>query len=82
MSKYQKALDRLKERPKDFTWKELQTIMNHLGYQDKKGAGSRRKSINPKSNVIISLHQPHPKPHMKIYAHDIIIEHLQEEGLI
>jgi predicted RNA binding protein YcfA (HicA-like mRNA interferase family) len=82
MSKYEKALDRLKKRPKDFTWKELQTILNQLGYEEKKRAGSRRKFIHSKNKVVISLHEPHPNPQMKIYAIDIIIEHLTEEGFI
>lgn len=52
MSKFEKALDRLKKKPKDFTWKELQTIMFHLGYEEIKGGGSRRKFINRKTNVL------------------------------
>jgi len=43
MSKSTKALARLQSRPKDFTWAELQTIMKHFGYEEKKGGGSRRK---------------------------------------
>ncbi len=82
MSKFKKALDRLNARPKDFTWNELQTIMNNFGYQEKKGSGSRRKFVNIKNNVILSLHEPHPKPELKMYAVDIIIDHLKEEGLL
>jgi hypothetical protein len=37
MSKVMKALARLQTRPHDFTWSELQTIMKHFGYQEKKG---------------------------------------------
>ena len=82
MSKSTKALARLQSRPKDFTWAELQTIMKHFGYEEKKGGGSRRKFIHPGTNAVISLHEPHPKPQMKSYAIDIIIEHLNEGGLI
>ncbi len=82
MSRFEKALERLKKKPKDFTWRELQMIMSHFGYQEMKGAGSRRKFINPKTNVIVSLHEPHPNPEMKRYALEIIIDHLNEEGLI
>jgi hypothetical protein len=82
MSKFKKALARLLSRPKDFTWQELQVIMSQFDYQKKKGAGSRRKFIHSKTKVVISLHEPHPKPVMKAYAIDIVIEHLKEEGLI
>ncbi|MEX2233278.1 MAG: type II toxin-antitoxin system HicA family toxin [Cyclobacteriaceae bacterium] len=82
MSKFEKALLRLKSRPRDFTWKELQMIMAHLGYDEIKGSGSRRKFYNKTSRVSISLHEPHPKPTIKPYAIDIILDHFKEEGLI
>ncbi len=47
-----------------------------------KFSGSRRKFINNKTKVTVSLHRPHPKPILKMYAIDIIIEHLKEEGFI
>lgn len=75
MSRFRKALARLKTRPKDFSWKELQTIMAHFGYQELKGGGSRRKFVHPESRVTVSLHEPHPSPIIKMYALDIIIEH-------
>lgn len=82
MSKFEKALARLKNKPKDFTWRELQAIMGHFGYTELKGGGSRRKFFNPVSQVTISLHEPHPNPIMKRYALEIVIDHLKEEDLI
>ncbi len=82
MSKFQKALDRLKSKPRDFTWRELQTIMSHFGYQELRGGGSRRKFMNPKTRISVSLHEPHPKPILKMYVIELIIEHLKEEGLL
>jgi hypothetical protein len=82
MSKFQKALDRLKSKPRDFTWRELQSIMLHFEYEELKGAGSRRKFINVKTKISVSLHEPHPKPVLKMYAVELIIEHLKEEGLL
>jgi predicted RNA binding protein YcfA (HicA-like mRNA interferase family) len=82
MSKFQKALDRLKSKPRDFTWRELQTIMSHFGYQELRGGGSRRKFMNPKTRISVSLHEPHPKPILKMYVVELIIEHLKEEGLL
>ncbi len=82
MNKLKKALIRLQNRPKDFTWSELQVVMKHFGYQEKMGRGSRRKFIHPYTNAVVSLHEPHPKPQVKSYVLDIIIAHLREEGLI
>lgn len=82
MSRLQKALDRLRSKPRDFSWRELQTIMSHFGYKELKGGGSRRKFINQKSGISINLHEPHPKPVLKTYAIELIIEHLKEEDLL
>jgi len=82
MSRFSKALIRLKSKPRDFTWRELQTIMAHFGYREEKGGGSRRRFINPQNKVTISLHEPHPSPVMKQYALEIVIDHLREEGLL
>ncbi len=82
MSKLQKALERLKSKPKDFTWKELQTIMAHFNYEEIKGGGSRRKFVNMDTKAIVSLHEPHPKPILKRYAVEIIIDHLNEQSLL
>ena len=82
MRKFEKALARLKSRPKDFTWSEFEAIMCHFGYQEIKGGGSRRKFVNTTTKVSISLHEPHPKPVMKRYAIEIVIDHLNEEGLL
>lgn len=82
MSKFLKALDRLKSKPKDFTWKELQTIMGHFGYEELKKGGLARKFVHREKKVVVSLHEPHPNPTMKSYAVDIVINHLMEEGLL
>ena len=82
MSKFQKAIDRLARKPKDFTWKELQTIMNHFGYEEFSGSGSIRKFFNTKTKVSVHLHQPHSAPTIKRYALEIIIDHLNEQGLL
>jgi hypothetical protein len=82
MSKFEKALTRLKKRPVDLTWQEVQVIFSHFGYNEIKGGGSRRKFYNPRTKVSISLHEPHPKPVLKRYAINIIIDHLDEERLL
>ena len=78
MSKIEKLIGRLLSRPKDFTWEEMIKVLKHYGYEEMakgKTGGSRRKFVN-EDNVIISLHEPHPKNILKSYQLDIVIEHL------
>jgi hypothetical protein len=56
--------------------------MSHFGYTEIKGGGSRRKFYHEKTKAIVSLHEPHPSPVIKRYALEIIIEHLNEQGLL
>jgi len=85
MSKKQKLRDKLfaSPEPKTFKWDELITLMSQYGYSLKAGGGSRRKFINPDTEQIVSLHQPHPgnelKPYMVVQAKDAIsrIEELE-----
>ena len=82
MSRFEKVLLRLKSKPRDLTWKEIQTILSHLGYEEVKGSGSRRKFVHLETKISINLHEPHPKPVLKMYAIDLVINHLKEEGLL
>jgi predicted RNA binding protein YcfA (HicA-like mRNA interferase family) len=55
MSKFQKAVDRMLSKPKDFTWQELQTVLGKLGYKEHAGQGSRRKFVHEKIKHVISF---------------------------
>lgn len=78
MSKIEKLIERLRSKPKDFTWEELKKVLKHYGYEEMskgKTGGSRRKFAN-QDNTIISLHEPHPQNILKSYQLTIVIEHL------
>jgi predicted RNA binding protein YcfA (HicA-like mRNA interferase family) len=79
MSQYEKLLDRLKQKPKDFTWSELKTLLAGLGYKQELGRGSRRKFVHEKTAAIISLHEPHPGKILKAYQVKEVLAHLKEE---
>lgn len=84
MSKFEKLLERIQQKPKDFTWDELQTLLVALGYEPvkpKKTGGSRRKFVDGKQHVI-SLHKPHPSNVLKEYVIKDILEMLKEKGHI
>ena len=84
MSRLEKEIERLKSKPKDYTYDEVKNLLNKLGfYENNKGrtSGSRVEFINEK-NVQIELHKPHPKNVLKHYQIKDIIEKLKEGGLI
>ncbi len=84
MSRKDKLIARLQQRPKDFTWNELTALLNSLGYkQEKPGktGGSRRRFVHPTSATII-LHKPHPKNILKMYIIDDVLEILKREGML
>ena len=84
MTRKEKLIQRLKSKPKDFTWNEMISLLTGLGFSEVKTgktSGSRRRFINS-SNVIIALHKPHPGNILKRYQIDQIIEILSGEELI
>ena len=62
MSKIEKAIERLKSKPKDFTYDEVKMVLNNFGfmeYNKGKTSGSRVRFCD-QNNVKIDLHKPHP----------------------
>lgn len=84
MTKREKLLDRLRAKPRDFTWDELETVLRGFGYEKSnvgKTSGSRVRFLHPKYPPIV-LHKPHPQPILKRYVLDDIIGFLKQEGLL
>ena len=85
MSKKDKLLKRLKSKPSDFTYDELKTLLNYLGFnEDNKGktSGSAVKYKNSIYNKKILLHKPHPSNLLKQYQIKLVIEVLKKIGVI
>lgn len=84
MSKKEKILQRLKSKPKDFTYDELKTLLNYFGfneYSKGKTSGSAVKFLDIHSRTI-ELHKPHPSNIIKIYKIKEIIKQLEEWEMI
>ena len=84
MTRKDKLIDRLKSRPRDFTWDELVRLLEALGYTEAKAGktgGSRRRFVHPIA-PLIALHKPHPANVLKMYVIDAVLQMLTEEGLI
>ena len=62
MSTKEKIIERFTKQPKDFTFKELKTLLSILGFEiSNKGktSGSRVRFQNSKLKIIIDIHKPH-----------------------
>lgn len=85
MSKKEKLLKRLKLKPSDFTYDELRTLLNYLGFVESnkgKTSGSRVIFLSDSSKKVIRLHKPHPSNVMKEYQIKQIIVQLRKMGVI
>ena len=70
MSRKQKLIERLRSRPKDFTYDEARTLLGLCGFAEvPKGhaSGSRVMFINKTLDVSFRLHRPHPGNILKSY---------------
>ena len=84
MSRLEKEIERIKSKPKDFTYEELKYLLNKLGfYENNKGrtSGPRVEFESDLGRKIV-LHKPHPKNTIKSYIINNIINKLEEWRLI
>ncbi len=83
MSKLDKAKDRLRNRPSDYTYSEAKYLLEQLGFEEYnkgKTSGSRVKFYRAKDQRIILLHKPHPGNVMSIGAVKDLAAFLEEMG--
>lgn len=84
MGQKEKLIQRLKAKPKDFTFDEAEALLGYLSYiRSNKGktSGSRVMFISEEHEAIL-LHKPHPQKELKAYQIKQLIEILEQEGLI
>ena len=84
MSRIDKEIERIKSKPKDYTYDELKSLLNKFGFfENNKGrtSGSRVTFINSE-NIKIDLHRPHPSNIIKPYKINDICKTLKERGVI
>ncbi len=84
MSRREKLLERFLARPRDFSSRELETLLAGFGYQLRSGGrsgGSRIRFVHP-TNEPITLHKPHRGSSLKQYQLEQIRTLLEEEGLL
>ena len=84
MGQKEKLIQRLKTKPKDFTFDEAEKLLGYLSYvRSNKGktSGSRVMFISEEHEAIL-LHKPQPQKELKAYQIKQLIEVLEQEGLI
>lgn len=83
MSKKDKLIARLRSKPCDFTFSELETLLGLLGFEkSNKGKTSGSRVMFTKGNVPIAVHKPHPRKELLEYQIKQILETLEKEKLI
>lgn len=84
MSKIEKQIERLKSKPKDYTYEEAKNLLNKLGFfENNKGKtfGSRVEFKDTYGRKIM-LHKPHPSNIIKMYKVNDMLNDLIEWRLI
>lgn len=84
MGQKEKLIERLKSRPKDFTFEEAETLLRFLSYhRSNKGktSGSRVVFISDNHPPIL-MHKPHPRKELLAYQVKQLLEILEQEGLL
>ncbi len=80
----EKLIERLKARPKDFTFEDAETLLRYFSYQrSNKGrtSGSRVMFLS-ETHPPIMLHRPHPRKELLSYQVKQLLEVLEQEGLL
>lgn len=80
----EKLIERLKARPKDFTFEDAEALLRYFDYRrSNKGrtSGSRVMFLSG-THPPIMLHRPHPRKELLSYQVKQLLEILEQEGLL
>jgi len=85
MSQLEKAINRIKTCPRDYTYDEAKALLLRLGFEESnkgKTSGSRVRLFRRSDGRIIDLHKPHPQATMREYSVKALKEFLESIGEI
>ena len=83
MGRKQKLIDRLKSKPRDFTFNEAESLLLALGFvKSNKGKTSGSRVLFKSDIMNIELHKPHPHKELPIYHINEILKKLEGANLI
>ena len=84
MGQKEKLIQRLKTKPKNFTFDNAEALLKYLDYvcSNKGRTSGSRIIFSSEKHGNILLHKPHPQKELKTYQIKQLIEILEQEGLI
>lgn len=84
MGQKEKLIQKLRSRPKDFTFQEAETLLGYLTYQrfNKGKTSGSRVLFYSEGHAPILLHKPHPRKELLEYQVRQLLEILKQEGLL
>ena len=84
MGQKEKLIQRLKSKPKDFTFDEAETLLGYLTYRrsDKGRTSGSRVAFVSDDHAPILLRKPHPRKELLEYQIKQLLETLEQEGLL
>lgn len=84
MGQKEKLINRLKSKPKDFTFDEVESLLGYLDYKrsDKGRTSGSRVMFVSENHPPIMMHKPHPRKELLEYQVKQLLEMLKQEGLI
>ncbi len=83
MSKFEKAKERILQKPKDYTYTEARYLLSQMGFEEYnkgKTSGSRVRFFRETDKKAILLHKPHPEDKMDRGAVSGLIDYLKGIG--
>lgn len=84
MGRKDKLIQRLKCKPRDFTFDEAESLLEYFNYErsDKGRTSGSRVMFKSQTHPPILLHKPHPGNELPLYQVKQLLAALEQEGLI
>ena len=83
MSRKDKLIDRLKSRPKDFTFDEAKGLLELCGYViSNAGKTSGSRVCFTRGLKVFRMHKPHPRKELLHYQVKELLDELKGENLL
>ena len=83
MSKYEKAKERILQKPTDYTYTEAKYLLGKIGFEERnkgKTSGSRVCFFREEDKAVILLHKPHLGDEMNRGAVSDLVDYLKDIG--
>jgi len=79
VSRKEKLISRLKSKPKDFEFREAETLLRLCGYTlSNAGKTSGSQVYFTKESAVFSIHKPHPRKELLPYQVNELIDELED----